>query len=691
MTPFDDELRLLGLIVVNAAVASGAWRAAGRATCSSSAPDTTARLTDATLTWFVIQYVAVGLAGVGHLLTVPVVYAIALTLAGAAWWLGRGPKLKSTAEMRATSPDDSPASRWALPVVAMFVVGFLAAYVWHQRYAPTLATDALAYHLPAAVQWTHDRAISLYDVWYWNPANTYSPLAGSVFTTWLMAPLGNDALARFVQVPAVVLTFTATVQVARSLSLPAALVAGAAGFVAVSRAVVNSVAQPKDDLFVMAFFVTAIAALTSQRLSDRVAPWRFGAAVGLLLATKYTALLALPVLLLALDAPRRAGWSWRASFTALAVAASLAGPWYFRNWFLTGNPLFPVDIGAFGVTLFHGMFTAAREPSLSSTGAVWDVVTGSLNGVPVVALVPLLALAVVGLVTSARTMRSNPVARIVLIGPVLGLTIFLLEAPFAEVRFLFPFLPQLAIAAAVGLRSIVRESTAGTIACGVSLVALSAGTALRAQNAAALISFIIVGAIAVGLGIALAITRQRMPNKPVMATVASIVAVLASLYAYVGWRSFLSDYRDETNAVRARLFGNVWSFVTEKIPTDATIATAGATNVFPLYGFGLSRRVVHAPVRPGVHDIHDLPRLDRPTATAKDIIELVPRFTVANADGDTWLANLRASGAQYLYVAKHEAIAEPPELRFARDDARQFVPVYNDANAVVFAIRWVTP
>ena len=41
---------------------------------------------------------------------------------------------------------------------------------------------------------------------------------GSTFVAWLMGPMGNDVLARFVEVPALVFLFLAVVQLARALA-----------------------------------------------------------------------------------------------------------------------------------------------------------------------------------------------------------------------------------------------------------------------------------------------------------------------------------------------------------------------------------------------------------------------------------------------------------------------------------------
>ena len=63
----------------------------------------------------------------------------------------------------------------------------------------------------------------------------------------------------------------------------------------------------KDDLPLAAFLVAAMVGLSGERLRDRLGVSRLGVAVGLMLATKFTAVFSLPAILLAIDAPWRGG------------------------------------------------------------------------------------------------------------------------------------------------------------------------------------------------------------------------------------------------------------------------------------------------------------------------------------------------------------------------------------------------
>lgn len=152
-----------------------------------------------------------------------------------------------------------------------------------------LSNDAMTYHFPAATQWLQRGRIELFQTWFFNPANTYSPLAGSVFITWLMIPFGNDVMARFVEVPALLCVGIAMYRLCRQMDatpLTAGLVASAA---VLARPVFEPCMMAKDDLFVAFFFVAALVAMSPDLAKGRWGAWRLGMAIGLLLATKYTA------------------------------------------------------------------------------------------------------------------------------------------------------------------------------------------------------------------------------------------------------------------------------------------------------------------------------------------------------------------------------------------------------------------
>lgn len=637
------------------------------------------------LIWYATQYASIALPGVVGLLAPWSMIAVTMLVAGALFVASRA---------RLTRIEPMPAAgRWSILACLCVVLALAGSNVIVYRTAPVIANDSLTYHLPAAVQWLQTGRLGLYETWYFNPANTYSPLAGSTFAAWLMGFTGNDVLARFVEAPPLVMIFFGVLQLGRALGaslLGAALIATA---VACSRPFISQIVLAKDDLFVAAFFVAAVVALSRPRLRDALGPWRLGAALGLMLATKYTALLSLPVLLLAIDAGLRVGWRWREHAIASAVTVLLAGPWFVRNAILTGNPLFPADVSVAGTRIFSGMFTMLRSARVVGIGNVWHAFTGGYFSTSPILLVALLVAWTVAVARSVRRLGREPLVRVVLLGPIVGFGLFVFESPYGEIRFVNPSLSLLF----TGIALIMLSRTVVVVA-GLAVICALATSFTR--DVLEMLAFPAAASLAGAAGVFGGVElwrwlRQSAEPAARRASVAGLAFVIASVLAltYIFWPSYViqcrADFRNHI-AVKYTSIAPAWQFARETLPPDATIAYANTYYTYPLMGFELDRRVVYAPVRAGVRHVIDLGRFRSPT-TGEDIPKYIVPLTNSGADRSVWLENLRTAGARYVFVGKEDIAdaghpSEPPELRFAREMPERFRPVFENDAAAVYEI-----
>ncbi len=630
-----------------------------------------------------------------------------------------------------------------LPGIAVFAAGFVLMFLHAQAYLPVMSNDAMTYHIPAAAQWLQRGRIDLFQTWFFNPANTYSPLAGSTFIAWLIAPFGSDVIARYVEVPALGCIALAVYQLARLLktnSIPAALVAVAA---VLSRPIFMQGLMAKDDLFLAFFFIATLVALSPDRLRDDYGAVRVGIALGLLLATKYTALLAAPILLLALDGTRFKGGSVSkasrqdtlCSFLfrrlrlreckrvrspgkntgipidpdsrsrkrlveslisypcatpkwclATAIAVVLAGPWYLRNFVLTGNPLFPVKL-----QLLHGLFTTSASDAFGSFQSAAAVVVGGSYSLPV-AVGILLGIGWALAMILGRTMfRSDPLLRVCLLGPIVGIAIFFLLSPFPEVRFILPEILLLFSAAAFAIRQIPRPSVQIAIAA-VMLLACTA-TVLASD-----FWWSAVGFAASGIGAAIVVMlllwvlsgmKFRRPGM----ILAILGVIFTAGWSYVNWTPYLREYQDMRHGNASGYSMEfpqeepLWQFVDEHLPANATVAYTNLYLISPLQGYDLHRQLVYVPTRAGVRLISDLPWLgDR--LSGEKLIPAAALATVASADREVWLENLKASGAAYLIVGRGGVVGIPPEAAFAANDPRNFHPLFQCDRGWVYAVEF---
>src|SRR6266545_4314744 len=163
-----DELRLLYVIALNLLVFASAYRFSRRFT-----PDRLHAAADAFLLYYLTQYLAVGLPGLVGLLSATTIAVVAVLCSAVLVLASRRGALAGSALIRM---EDST-------VVAslVFVIAYVAALIHHQRTLPVTSTDALTYNLHADGQWLQTGRLRLHETWFFNPANTYSPLAGSTF------------------------------------------------------------------------------------------------------------------------------------------------------------------------------------------------------------------------------------------------------------------------------------------------------------------------------------------------------------------------------------------------------------------------------------------------------------------------------------------------------------------------------
>jgi hypothetical protein len=667
----DSELRLLWAALLCAGPLVAGYRLARR-----YGPPLEAAA-DALLLAYLVQYLAVGIPGILGFLTPLWITVMAGMLTASLWLLSR------------RGPPIVPATPLSLPqqlgmlACALFVFGYVGGYVYFERLLPPTATDALAYHLPAAAQWLQRGQIGIFQTWFFNPANTFSPLAGSIWATWLMAPMGSDILARLVELGPLVLLFLLIIQLCLEMGVRPTAATVLAGAAVISRPFFSESILAKDDLFVAAFFAAALIGLSPRRLRQPIGPARLGTAMGLLLAVKFTAVMSLPLLLIAVDAPIRAGWRWSKYAVVMAGILLLAGPWYLRNWILVGNPVFPETVN-WGIIRFHGLFVATRSLSLTTLAGLKHVVCDGYYSMPGLLCTMLGILWLVALVRGALSLRADPLRRCILLGPPIGLAIFFFFSPYGEVRFIFPVFVLLFAACALAL----RES--GVIEfIGLILLTEALTTTFVSKGSQEIVQFACDGAALAGGGVALWWLGDKwMKFKSPGRLLGGAAALIVILLAWSCWSDLVDDYHESWRKIWPYSYGSqgdVWAFVQQSIPADATIAYSNQFMIYPLYGFGLSRHLMYVPVRQGesIATLRMPPRLSgeqiSAAASATANHPMVPHV---------WMANLQATGAQFLLVG---AADDAPEIALARGDPAHFQRVFANDVAMIYRITFARP
>ena len=221
------------------------------------------------------------------------------------------------------------------PALAILVLVVFCSWVYVVALAfftPPLEWDSLTYHLPRAAFWLQDGAVG-YIEHANDPRLDGNPPGGEIGLLWTMALSGGDRFVALPQLAAASALVVAVVGVAGRIGLSArAALLGGLLFASLPLVAVQA-STTYNDLVVASFLVIAAYAILGRARSDLLL---LALAIGLALTTKFTGILALPVLALvaAVAHPIR---RWPSLAGAGLAGLVLGAPWYIVNRVETGH------------------------------------------------------------------------------------------------------------------------------------------------------------------------------------------------------------------------------------------------------------------------------------------------------------------------------------------------------------------
>jgi hypothetical protein len=471
-------------------------------------------------------------------------------------------------------------------------------------------SDAMWYHLPMVAEWLQGRGLA--------PTETIPALARAYpalragALAFLSFPLGNEHLALLGPVELVALGLAAAA-LAREWGLDRAVAVGC-GALALALPIARTTALAEGtDLFLALSVV--IAVLFARRFAlhargeDAILT---GLGLGALAAAKYSGLIFAPALavLFILEAralgPRTGAGSrrfpWKNLGLAVGVALAIAMPYYVRNLFLYGNPLWPARIAPLGIALFEGPYDRAYFASQTLGFDLAPLVQHAEHfrqafgwTVLLQLTAPLLVLA-----ASASGRRSWSASIVPLLAPPLLLFLFLRQpfnrpgATYAyNTRYLLPWSILALLASVRALQDLARGRGALVLAAGLVLATASAIHQWTRQ-----------WPIACAAGIAGALLLPRIPferRAPRLRASSGTLALCALLLALLAWpleRFRASQQYDPDYGYRDGPSDRGWGPIVRYVHAHVShsrVAFHGAGTFFPLYGDDLSNQVFVAP------------------------------------------------------------------------------------------------
>jgi hypothetical protein len=386
---------------------------------------------------------------------------LALGLIG---WLYRGPLLVWSVAIpllvslifrrrteAVSEPVGSPQNDWGLGValaLGLTFWAFISLFVPSLILPVKVISDGPIYHLYFAARWWQAGRIFLVATPFGETAAPYFPAAGDMWLTWLFVLEGGDRLARVGQVPFLVVAAMVVYALSRLADArPPASALATCWFATISPLLVFTVEPVVDTIFLAGYLLAFYFAARFARGEDGAASLTLaGLAAGGAIGTKAPGVVFIPPLLgvLATVALARPGGLRRRVRDVAMVLLSplvLGGFWFARNAWLTGNPLYPLHVTAFGRTIFPGWF----GPQVMAKSRYYLSVTDWRAGLDILLsvldprLVPFWVASVAGLWRVGRPRaRGDRLAWICAFFALLNVAVYWLLIPYrTQQRFVF--------------------------------------------------------------------------------------------------------------------------------------------------------------------------------------------------------------------------------------------------------------
>ncbi|MDD5465377.1 MAG: hypothetical protein PHP73_03435 [Candidatus Omnitrophica bacterium] len=264
--------------------------------------------------------------------------------------------LKNSAIFQNTGININNITRLCLAVL----LGFGLVKIIINLFNPPFGWDDLNYHFTFPVEWLKnhnlDNPISISG----DPSVSYYPVNGSLFFLWFILPLKNVFLADLGQLPFFIAAFFTVVSLARKLNLSKEFSFYAAVLFSLIPNYFKQLQIAYIDIIVAALFLIALNYLFLINKEGKVRNVILcSLAIGLSIGTKTTAmpiilLLLLPLLYLCFS--KNTGYKKMFALTACFLPILAVGGFsYIKNFILTHNPLYPLNLKIAGHTIFRGV------------------------------------------------------------------------------------------------------------------------------------------------------------------------------------------------------------------------------------------------------------------------------------------------------------------------------------------------
>lgn len=287
------------------------------------------------------------------------------------------------------SRGDSKWERLAITLGGMLAGWALLYYLLRGLLLPVMTvSDAPIYHLFFAVRWWQAGWIELVPTPFGELAASYFPANGDLWLTWLVITEEGGTLAKVGQWPFAFLGGLAIHGLGRQCGVRGSAAMVPAVLWLTTFLVLFSASLANVDLIFGVWFLVAVYFWTrfreERQMGDRgLVPLLFASlASGIVVGTKSVGLAFVALLLgFLLPSIGRGHGRWtRLAIVLLGIALPSAF-WFSRNLWLTGNPLYPLELRLFEVEWLRGWYTtdAMKQSGYHLPPSDWPILLDRLS------------------------------------------------------------------------------------------------------------------------------------------------------------------------------------------------------------------------------------------------------------------------------------------------------------------------
>ena len=567
------------------------------------------------------------------------------------------------------------------------LLGFALVKIAINLVNPPFGWDCLNYHFTFPVEWMKQgnlqNPITIND----DLGPSYYPINGSLIYLWLIYPLQNVFMADLGQVPFFLLSFIALFAICRKLGISREYSLYASCLFTVTPNYFKQMEIAYVDVMVCAWFLASSYFLLlfyhQKKLKDAIF---FSVALGMLIGTKATALPYAAVLFVLFILQLRGSFLYFPISAALIILTGGYG--YIRNFILTGNPLYPLNIQFLGQTIFKGVFEKSAYTAHISRDAyaiTKMLFSEGLGGGLIVFVIPSYLMHIANILKRRLSMEKL----FIFLMPILLYLLWRYLIPLANLRYLYAGLslgyivPFMLLSGKKPHLIIVRVLV---ILCFLSSCA-------EISRRLELVSSLLLSA---ALFFTLPDIFSFFSRLRAVSRISILVLIACGLHLLnIDYNK--NEYKRYISMVKYSGFwpdaAKAWNWLNENTSGN-NIAYVGRPVPFPLYGTNFKNNVYYVSVN----------KVDPVTAHyftnsryqwGADFLELHKNLEAEgnyreHPDYVVWLANLARRKADYLFVySLHQTkeVAFPIEDAWAENHPQRFSLAFSNPTIHIYKIR----